>query len=388
MASNKGAIYAVGFLVAIVVIAGYAGAFNPQTWARFWAAPSTGTPSPTDPCAAYPGTVWDPASLSCKSSSVQSVYTGPATWTVTSRDGDSKAALALTNAVYWLMKPDGTYAGTPVQATGTSITIEPSYNGKLTLVIKYMTSTVGFVDAAKTVAQNPSYMKSPMYLKDVDTNGQVDQLYDLDVSWVSIKAGQTAAIINIDLISWNADTAVTITNISSPTGMNAAGDYHATGYIAAITETYQWNVQIIKLTSNATAGSFGTKFSAGTSTVKSFKLQGTGAQTNTKYGGIWTPSGSGGDFAFSNPSYDTANTYWEIFKAHSTGGAVDVSQVNYGMGFVNERQSGTTWLQFDVWIHTTGDLTASTAYYLTVSVTCTNPAGTQTTATLQQTYTG
>jgi len=379
-------------IVAIVLVAiiGYMFVAQPtiQIGNYVWNAKPSGGAVVTDPCAAYPGTSWDQATGSCKASSAivqpSGVYNGPATWTVTSRDGDTKAAITLTNVVYWLMKPDGTYAGTPVQATATTISIEPSYNGKLTLVIKYMDSTVGFVDAAKTVAQNPSYMKSAMYLKDVDTNGQLDQCYDLDIGWVSIKAGQTAAVIIIDLIAWNADTSATISSVSVPTGMHTAGDYHATGYISTITETYMWTVQKINLKSNTTASTkFGVKFAAGTTYIVAFKMQGIGAQTHAQYGQNWLKQD------FYSPNYDAAQDEWAVYRAHNpVTGAVDVSQVNYGMPFVNERQSGTTWLMYDIWVHTTGDIAASATEILEVEIWCTDPAGSQTEATTNLTFTG
>ncbi len=316
-------------------------------------------------------------------------FSGSVTVTVTSIDGDTKAALALTNAVFqlWNSAPTMSFEGTCTQATGATHTVAPSNNGQMYLVIKYMTTTVGFVDPAKTIAQNPTFMKSPMFLKDVDTNGQLDQVYPLDFSGLK-EAGSTGlALAPISLISWNGDYTVTPTNISSPTGMATAGDYHATGYIAAFTSTYQLQVQIIRLTCNTTAASIGLKFAAGTSTVKSFTLMGVGPQTGTTYGRVWIPS----DFA--NPSYDAAQAQWDIYKAssstvHDSKGAVDVSQVNYGMPIVNERQTGTTWLMYDIWIHTTADITATNQHYVTLSITNTNPAGTQTTNTLQITLIG
>lgn len=377
MAKGKGMnpLLVVGLVALLVIAANYYGAFNPQNWnypAQNPANPAIPVTTVTAPAPAPSG----------------GTFNGPATWTVTSRNGDTKGALDLTPAVFWIQHNDGSYAGTPVQATGTAVYIPPTDNGRMILVVRYLTTTVGFVDPAKTKAQNPLYMKEAMYLKDVDTNGQMDQCYPLDVSWVSIIAGQTVATIIIDLISWPADVAVNILSVSQPTGMSVAGDYHATGYISAIAEGTQWQVQIIRLTANATAPTMGTIFAAGTTTVKAFTLKGTGAQTNTIYGGQWKPGGEGGAFAFASSSYDSANQRWDIFKASSSTGAVDVSQVNYGMGFVNERQSGTTWLQFDVWIHTTGDITAAQTHQLTVSITFTNPAGAQTTATLTQVYTG
>lgn len=310
------------------------------------------------------------------------IYNGPVSFNVTSRDGDTKASLALTNAVFWIMHVDGAYAGTATQATASTIPELAADSGQMILVVRYLTSVVGFVDPDKTVKQNKDFMKAPMYLKDVDTNGQLDQCYPLDLSQLKLVAGQTIPVVIINLIAWGTDTTVVITNISSPINMNVAGDYHATGYIAGITETQQWQVQRITLACNATAGSFGTLFAAGSSSVKAFKLQGLGAQTSTVYGRQWVPS----DFV--NPNYDSAQYLWDIYKAHSPSGAVDIAQVNYGMPFVNERQSGTTWLQFDVWIHTTGDMVATNWYYLNITITCTDPAGLLATAQLGQTYTG
>jgi hypothetical protein len=381
MAKGNGAIYGVALLVVMVVIAAYAGAFNPANWPSYTQNPTTAN----NPCAAYPGTSWDQVTGSCKSSStpVSGVYHGSVSFIIGTIDGDAKTALTLTAGLYWLMHADNSFAGSaPVIVAATTIPMSPTDNGQMVLVFRYLTCTVGFIDADKSVKNNPSYMKSQMYLKDWDNNGQLDQTYPLDLSSIQLIAGQSLPVISINMIAWTAQTnAVVITNISSPTGMNTAGDYHATGYVNTWTQTDLLKVQRINLAANATVG-LGALFAAGSSYIVAFKLAGTGAQTQTVYGRQWLKQ----DFA--NPSYDTAQALWDVFKAHSSTGAVDISQTNYGMDYVYERQSGTTWCQYDIWIHTTGDMVAASTYYLTINVVCTNPAGTQWTETLPVTLTG
>lgn len=386
MAKGNGAIYGVGFLIVMVIVAAYAGAFNPATWAKYGSSPST--PGTTNPCAAYPGTTWDQATGSCKTSAPSNPYTpyhGSISFTIGTIDGDAKTALTLTAGLYWLMHADNSFAGSaPVIVAATTIPMSPTDNGHMILVFRYLTCTVGFIDADKSWKNNPSYMKSAMYLKDWDGNGQLDQTYDLDLTSLQLVAGQSVPVVSINMIAWNADTSVTITSVSVPTGMNTAGDYHATGYIAGITETSMWTLQKINLKSNTTASTkFGVKFAAGTTYIVAFTLKGIGAQTQAQYGQRWLKS------EFYDSNYDAAQDEWAVYRAHNpVTGAVDVSQVNYGMPFVNERQSGTTWLLYDIWVHTTSDIVASATEVLEVELWCTNPAGTQTEATTNLTFTG
>lgn len=325
---------------------------------------------------------------------VTSAFHGTLSLTVTSIDGDTNAALALTNAVFDLYDSAMVEEKVCTQATSVDHTIGASDKGKMNLIIEYKTNTVGFVDPEKTIAKNKDYMApGSMYLKDVNNDGQLDQVYPVDFGWLS-EAGSTGkATASLSLVAWNSDSAVTLTADTggSPTGMHTAGDYHATGYVAAITSTYMWQVQRIWISSNSSG--MGALFTAGTSYLVKFSLTGTGPQTDTDYGGAWLRQD------FYNPNYDSAQYVWDIYRAHNGNGwnkdslttATDISQVNYGMSFVNERMSPTTWLSFDIWIHTTGDMTSGSVYDgtdFTLNIRCTNPAGTQHSDTLAYTLTG
>ena len=326
------------------------------------------------------------------------IYSGPVDWTVTSKDGDSKAALALTNAVFYAYHRDGaSYAGSATQGTSTAIRLDTTDEGQMVLCVLYKTSTVGFVDPKGTIAWNPTYLKTSWYLKDVDTDGKLDQCYGVDMRgdvnfWITEGMGppQQNPDLIIDLTAWNSDATVTITNISAPTGMNTPGDYHHTGYIAAITSTYMMNVVRIYLNVvqsgtgavNSTSGGLWSLLQAGSTYLMGFTLRGSGGQGGT-YGDSWLAN------KFTS-GYDTGSQTYEIFKAHDPNDAtkVDITQPNYGMGFVQERLSATTWLGFDVWIKTSADLTASSKYYAYLFVVATNPAGTTTSNTLTLTWTG
>ncbi len=335
-------------------------------------------------------------SSSTPNNNVVNPFHGTLTLTVTSIDGDTNVALALTNAVFDLYDSQMVEEKICTQATGVDHTIGISDKGKMNLVVEYKTNSVGYVDPAKTIAKNKDYMlPGSMYLKDVNNDGQLDQVYPVDFSWLS-EAGSTGkATASLSLIAWNQDNAVTLTANTggSPTGMHTAGDYFATGYVAAISSTYEWLVTRIWISSNSTSSGMGSLFVAGTTYIVKFTLTGIGAQTQTVYGGAWTRQD------FYNPNFDAANIIWDIYRSHNGNGwnhdapssATDISQVNYGMPFVQERMSPTTWLSFSIWIHTTGDMTSGSLYDGTdfvLHITNVNAAGTTHTDTLAYTLTG
>ena len=385
MAKNGNVKYYAAAVVVFLLFCGwYYGAF--AQWG--YPGPSQPGPTPGTPdCSVYgSGYTWNgqvcvpPAAPPV----APSVYYGTVNYKVTFIDGDSKAAITMTNAILWVMHADGSFEGA-VTDGDEDVDMAQTDAGQMQLVLKYMTCTVGFVDPPRTRAQNPSYMKQKTFLKDVDNNGQFDQVYPLDLSHITIGAGQTKPTVKMQLITWNDDeTGLDFVEITAPTGMTVAGDYHATGYLTGITETYAITIARVYFKSNTTASTkFGDEFAAGTVVLKALRLSGTGAQTGTVHGKQWLKQ----DFV--NPTYDAAQDLWDVYKATGPDGKVDSSQVNYGMLVVYEKMSGASWFTYDIWLWTSsGAMTASATYLGFLEMVTTNPAGTQVTTEESITFTG
>jgi len=172
--------------------------------------------------------------------------------------------------------------------------------------------------------------------------------------------------------------------------MHTAGDYHAQGYVAAITSTYLINVVRIDVdvlqtahgAMNVTAAGLWSLLQAGTTYFVGFTLKGTAGQGGV-YGRTWTA----GEFY---QAYSAGTQELEIFHAYDPNDPtkVDITQPNYGMIFIQERLSATTWLQFDIWIHTSGDMPAANTYYIHLNIGATNPVGTVTNNNQAFTLTG
>jgi len=253
-------------------------------------------------------------------------------------------------------------------------------------VFQDLTQTTGWVDPAATVTNNPAYITGYDLDTDYNKDGINDIRFALNLKSLTIQAGQVKPTVTINLVSWKDSTSDTVTNISSPTGMTTAGDYHATGYMAMSGEGYEMKVNRIIIwvshtnAANTTASSLSTKFLAGTVYIPEFRFSGTGAQTGTVYGQTW--KGLTG-------KYDSSNTRTVVWTANRNG-VEDLTQTEWGAPYVYERASGSSWLTYDIWVHTaSGALTASSLYYLYLEVIHTTPAGTQSSSTsLKITLTG
>ena len=308
------------------------------------------------------------------------VYTGPISLTVTDYWAHDSSSLALTNAVIPVYHKDLVtiaHAGLTL-GTAAVLTQLGGDNGILYIVVEDKTQTVGYVDPALTVQRSGGLI--PAYtLKDIDSNGQMDLVFTLDISGLApLTAGETSKPVNIALYSWKAQTnSGALVSISSPTGMNTAGDYHATGYYGTWSGE-GWQLRLVKaqIAPKNTTGDVDDKFEAGTLQLKAFTFRGMGS-SGVVYGAKWE-----------GVNYDAAQDIYLWYQANWSG-STDVTQVNYGMPFKYERQSGASWLQFDISIHTSsGTLTASSKYYITITLTFAAPDASTFTETLDVTLTG
>jgi len=314
-------------------------------------------------------------------------YSGPIALTVSGIWGYDSSALALTSSQYKAYDSKMNFLKTMTDASAGTIVVADSDSGVLYLVIEDLTQTVGFVDPDLTKAGSSGYVSS-WDLKDVDQNGQQDYVFKLNVASLSVKAGQTAATLNINLYAWKVMTnAGSLSNISSPTGMTTAGDYHNTGYYGSWTgEGYELRMTKMQLystnasgttNSSSNAGSTGILFNAGTVQVKQITFKGTGSQTGTTYGQV-----------FGGVPWDNSNSYFQLYQANRNG-VTDVTQTNFAMPFIYERQSGATWLQFDIWIHTSSSaMTSGAKYYVTLTLTFQKTDASTFTEVLTMTWTG
>ena len=318
-------------------------------------------------------------------------YSGPISLKVTSTWIYDDSALALTNAHLNTYDSNMNFLATMTEATAGTIVISPADNGVMYLVIEDLTQTVGYVDPDYTISKSSGYITS-WSLKDVDNNGQKDIVFKLNVASLSIKAGQTAATLNILNYAWKAMTnAGSLTNISSPTGMTTAGDYHNTFYYDTWTgEGYELRLVKVQIystnasgvtNSSSNSGSIGALFNAGTVQLKSLIFRGTSASSSVIPTKVYGQE-------FGGTSWDNSNSYFQLWQA-TYQGVTDVTQTNYGMPFVYDRQAGASFLQGDLWLHTSSSaMTSGSKYYLTITLTFQSPAAATFTETLTLTLTG
>lgn len=253
--------------------------------------------------------------------------------------------------------------------TAATITQLAGDNGLLYLVHDYNTQTTGFIDRDLTVSRNAPFLTGWM-LRDIDNDGIMDIVFTLDVSmFPDLAGGQTTQPVALHIFAWRSQAAITMTAISSPTGMTTAGDYHVTGYFSAWTgEGYQ--LRLVKaqigtsnsgstaVTANATIGAL---FVAGTLQLKGLTL----SDVKGKYTQV-----------YSTVPYDAANSWFLLYSANYNG-ATDPTQAEYGTNFIYQRQAGASWMGYDIWLHSSsGAMTAANKYYAIIYLTFINPAGT------------
>lgn len=379
MSAKPQALFAWGFMLIAVIIIGYLSIAYMGGYPPF-KGPIGAVTTTTGVCP-YGGTY----PSGCNAAPTQ-IYSGTVSFLISAFWAQDQSALTLTSAGLKLYHADASFSGTATQGTATDINENPTDQGVMYFVYQDLTGTVGWVDPAATVKNNPAYITGYDVATDYNKDGINDIRFALNLKALTIAAGQTKPTVTINLVAWKDSTADTVTNISSPTGMTTAGDYHATGYMSMSGEGYEMKVSRIIIwvshtnAANTTAGSLSTKFLAGTAYIPQFRFSGVGAQTSTTYGQTWT--GLTG-------AYDSSNTRIVVFTANS-GGVTDLTQTEWGAPYIYERASGSSWLTYDIWIHTaSGALTASSVYYLYLEVIHTTPAGTQSSATsLKITLTG
>lgn len=258
----------------------------------------------------------------------------------------------------------GTETITSHVPVATTLTVSAADNGIVYMAVFNSASAQTYVtDPSLTASNNPNWITGWQANTDLDTNGQYELLFKMSLASIQYNVGQTPQV-QLNVYKWKVDTA-TVTSLSNPTfSVAAGGDLDITGYLlfaggaGYVLPVAQINVWISgSAAANTTASSLSTKITASAFYLTSVKVQGTGAQTGRTYGQTFAPG-----------TYDPSNTRYVVFQAtdsHDGGTIVDVHQPNWAMPFVYERNSGATWLQWDMKFHASAaGLTASKVYYV------------------------
>jgi hypothetical protein len=361
---KAGNLAALAFTLIVVIVIGsvavmWIGSFGPFA--------PTGVP-PTTPGTCQYGGTWP--NCNAGPGGVTQKYAGSVSFLVSPVWAYSGAASneGTNDPTYTFYHADKTLIGSETITShvpvATTLTVAPADQAIIYMSVLYSaTAQTYIVDPALTVASNTNWIKGYSTNTDLDHNGQYEILFKLDLSSIVYNIGQTPTV-QINLYDWKVDTA-TVTSLSNPTfSVAAGGDMDITGYMlyaggaGYVLPVAQINAWISHTNSaNTTASSLSTLIAASSFWLVSLKVQGVGAQTNTVYGQTWTA-----------PTYDPSNTRYVFYQAtnsHDGGSAVDVHQPTWATLFVYERNSGATWLQWDIKAHASAaGMTASKAYYI------------------------